>query len=397
MHAHSRLTRRQLSLGTSAAVTASLFPDLGETSAQPASPTLREVADELGFGIGCAMSSRALSGRSYRELVSSQFNVAANAGLHFAWIRPTERLSTFSASDAIDQFAESHDMQMDLYHAIWGRQTGFLPDYILEKIPTGELDVLEVVAAHVTEMGKQYEGRIHTWSVVNEPFSDWGGYKSEQVIGTDEQGNPIQEWGFWNVHSPWSTGEDPDYIEVAFHTAHEVAPNARLMLNEYAAETFNAKSETMYWAVVRQLNRGVPIHTIGLQGAFDMVQVISTLGITGAAENMGANVQRFLDLGLEVDITELQIFVDGLIHSWGMSVNDAYIQQAELVRAIMATCASPEFPRIKRITIFGANDDTHWHNTANRPDSDPTLFAGTDMKHSGRALLDGLIRLRDAQ
>ena len=64
-------------------------------------------------------------------------------------------------------------------------------------------------------------------------------------------------------------GDSYDYIEIAFQTAHEADPDARLILNDYSLEANGNKAITMYNMVKQLLEEGVPIDGIGLQMHID--------------------------------------------------------------------------------------------------------------------------------
>src|SRR5262249_56474309 len=68
------------------------------------------------------------------------------------------------------------------------------------------------------QLAGRYRGRIHSWDVVNEPIEPKDGrpdgLRTEVFLET----------------------LGPEYLDLAYHTAREVDPNARLVVNEYDVE-----------------------------------------------------------------------------------------------------------------------------------------------------------------
>lgn len=73
------------------------------------------------------------------------------------------------------------------------------------------------------------------------------------------------------------------YIAEAFRLANAADPSAKLYINDYSIEGFNAKSNAMYELVKRLKAQGVPIHGVGFQGHLIVGQV---------PNDLQANLQR---------------------------------------------------------------------------------------------------------
>ncbi len=131
---------------------------------------------------------------------------------------------------------------------------------------------------HITNVATHYKGKIYAWDVVNEAFADGGG-------GGRRDSN-LQRTG-------------NDWIEVAFRTARAADPAAKLCYNDYNTDGVNAKSTGVYNMVQDFKARGVPIDCVGFQSHFN-----SGSPYPG---DYRANLQRFANLGVDVQITELDI------------------------------------------------------------------------------------------
>jgi endo-1,4-beta-xylanase len=211
----------------------------------------------------------------------------------------------------------------------------------------------------------RYQGRVPIWDVVNEAVADGGAGLRD---------------------TPWLQWIGEDYIELAFQFAHEADPDARLFYNDYGADGMNAKSDAIYALVSDLLARGVPIHGVGLQGHIN-------LGSTGPGgqntpELLGANIQRFCELGLEVQITELDV-------SYAQPASDEVFQSmAGDYRNVIGTCLESEY--CTAVVVWGVADPLSWlrsrEDTVN-PNMEPLLFdANYQPKLAYTAVADLLAR-----
>ncbi|MGW4943628.1 non-reducing end alpha-L-arabinofuranosidase family hydrolase, partial [Actinoplanes sp. NPDC004185] len=111
----------------------------------------------------------------------------------------------------------------------------------------------------------------------------------------------------------------------------------------------NAKSTGIYNMVRDFKSRGVPIDCVGFQ---------SHLG-TGIDSTYQANLQRFADLGVDVQITELDVAQGG--------------NQANIYATVTKACLAVS--RCTGITAWGIRDSDSW-----RPGENPLLFDGSGNK-----------------
>ena len=180
------------------------------------------------------------------------------------------------------------------------------------------------VINHVTQVATHYRGKIYAWDVVNEAFADGGG-------GGRRDSN-LQRTG-------------NDWIEAAFRAARAADPGAKLCYNDYNTDGINAKIDGIYNMVQDFKSRGVPIDCVGFQ---------SHLG-TSVPGDYQANLQRFADLGVDVQITELDI-------TPGSNQANTYAHGHRACTAIS---------RCTGITVWGIRDSDSWRGSDN-----PLLFDG---------------------
>ena len=130
---------------------------------------------------------------------------------------------------------------------------------------------------HIQTIAGRYEGKINAWDVVNEAISD----------KEDEFYRP----------SIWYRICGEEFIEKAFQYAHEADPNALLFYNDYN-EINPVKREKIYTLVQNLKSKGIPIDGVGLQGHWSIYEP--------TAEVLETTMKRFSQLGVKVQITELE-------------------------------------------------------------------------------------------
>jgi endo-1,4-beta-xylanase len=179
---------------------------------------------------------------------------------------------------------------------------------------------------HITTVMRHYQGKIHSWDVVNEAFQDGGSGARRSSPFQDRLGN--------------------GFIEEAFRTARAADPAAKLCYNDYNTDGQNAKSNAVYAMVSDFRNRGVPIDCVGFQSHFNAQSPVPS--------DYRQNLQRFADLGVDVQITELDIEGSGTA-------------QANSYRTVTETCLAVS--RCTGITVWGIPDMYSWRASAT-----PLLF-----------------------
>jgi endo-1,4-beta-xylanase len=191
---------------------------------------------------------------------------------------------------------------------------------------------------HIQKVVGRYRGRIRDWDVVNEAVDD-------------EQKDGMRRDSFWYR----TIG--PDYIALAFKTAHEVDPDALLYYNDFSNEGKGKKSDLVYKLLQDLKRQGVPIDGIGWQ-------MHLPAGFKMKPEHR-ENAQRLVELGLELAITELDVRVKM------PPTPDALTRQAETYRDVANFCLTQ--PRCGALITWGFTDKHSWV---------PSVFPG-----EGNALL----------
>jgi len=184
-------------------------------------------------------------------------------------------------------------------------------------------ELIEVLREHITTVVGRYRGRIAAWDVVNEAIDEDGELRDTlwlRVIG-------------------------PEYIEMAFRWAHEADPEAQLFYNDYAGEGVNRKSNAIYAMVRNLLEQDVPIHGVGLQ-------MHVTVSNSPRSQDVQANLERLAGLGLEVQITEMDVRIPGEPSERTLA------QQAEVYGSMMDVCLEAE--NCSAFVLWGFTDRHSW-------------------------------------
>jgi endo-1,4-beta-xylanase len=260
-----------------------LAPGMASLSAQdPVS--LAQVYKDY-FLIGVAVSPRALK-TDEAALITAQFNsMTAENAMKMGPIHPREKEYNWAGGDSIAAFAKRNNMKLRGHTLCWHNQT---PPWLF-KTENGDTVtkavLLDRLKEHITAVVSRYKGSIYAWDVVNEAISD----------RTGEYLRP----------SIWQRICGDEYITKAFEYAHATDPDALLFYNDYN-ETNPEKREKIYRLVKSLKDAGVPIHGVGLQGHWSIYEP--------TAEVLDQTLHRFSDLGLQVQITELDISIHAKEH-----------------------------------------------------------------------------------
>lgn len=317
--------------------------------------TLREAADARGFDIGAAVAATPLRNeRGYRRILREQFNaVTAENAMKMGPLRPEPGVYDFADADAIVDFGTTYDMTVRGHTLVWHNQTPtwFEPwTYTDDQLRTFLRD-------HVHTVAGRYSGRVDAWDVVNEAVDDDGTMRE----------------------TVWYDAMGEQYLDLAFEWANEVAPDADLYYNDYGADAVNEKSDAIYDLVERLLERDVPIDGVGLQ--------LHALGDHPDPESIAKNVRRFQELGLDVQITEMDV----AFHRDDPPA-DAAERQAEYYREIVETCLDIG---VETLVVWGVTDASSWirnfKDFGERYTGDPLLFDDRNSpKPAHAAVLDAL-------
>ena len=285
------------------------------------SPTLATSARRHNLLIGTAVNIDALEeDQQYRCHLAREFNlVTAENVMKLSWLQPRPREFDFTQADQLVAFAAQHNMAVRGHTLVWHWS---LPDW-LEQQDWSRDELMAYLEHHIKTVVGRYRGQIVAWDVVNEAIADDGSLRD----------------------TLWLRGIGPDYIEMAFRWAHEADPDALLIYNDYGGEGLNRKSDAIYQLVQSLLASDVPIHGVGLQ-------MHVAVNAAPDHEDIAANMARLADLGLQVQITEMDVRI-----RQPAIAGDAE-QQAQVYQAMLQTCLNAD--NCNTFVTWGYTDRYSW-------------------------------------
>ncbi len=284
-----------------------------------AADTLGAAAAENGRYYGTAVAGSHLGEQDYVSTLNREFDsVTAENEMKWDATEPSQGQFNFSAGDRIAQHAASQGMQLRGHTLVWHSQ---LPGWV------NSGNAAQAMEGHINGLMEHYAGQAAIWDVVNEAL--------------EENGSRRQ--------SPFQQAMGDDFIAQAFRLADAADPSAKLCYNDYNLENPGAKQDAAYNLVRDLLADGVPIDCIGFQGHFNSGNPVPS--------NFHETLQRFADLGVDVEITELDIAGSGS-------------SQAQQYQGVTQACLAVE--RCTGITVWGVTDKYSW-----RAQDTPLLFDGS--------------------
>ncbi|MEV5351369.1 endo-1,4-beta-xylanase [Streptomyces achromogenes] len=314
------LPRRTAGAVTTALLAATMVTALSH-SATAAEDTLGSAAAAKGRYFGTAVAANHLGESAYAGTLDREFNaVTPENEMKWDATEPTRNTFTFGAADQIAAHAQSQGMKLRGHTLVWHSQ---LPSWVSG---LGASDLRTAMNNHITQVMQHYKGKIYAWDVVNEAFQDGTSGARRSSPFQDKLGN--------------------GFIEEAFRTARTADPDAKLCYNDYNTDGVNAKSNAVYAMVKDFKARGVPIDCVGFQSHFNSASPVPS--------DYQANLQRFADLGVDVQITELDIEGSGTAQAGNY---------ANVVKACLAVT------RCTGITVWGITDKYSWRSSGT-----PLLF-----------------------
>lgn len=288
-------------------------------AAQP----LRLMGDRQGICIGSAVDPSRFSDGAYVTTLAREFSqVEPENAMKFGPIHPQPGTYNFGPADAIVSFAQTNHMVVRGHTLVWYQQN---PSWVTSGNSPAQLTA--ILQDHIRTVVGRYAGQVYAWDVVNEAFNDDGTLR--QTLWAAAFGGA-------------------GYIEQAFQRAHAADPGARLFYNDYSADATNPKSDAIYQMARDFKARGVPIDGIGLQ-----MHLTTSIG---SPASMESNLRRLTELGLEVQITELDVRLP--VDSFGNASDADLAAQARIYHDVTALCL--RFSNCTAIQTWGFTDKYSW-------------------------------------
>jgi endo-1,4-beta-xylanase len=232
------------------------------------------------FTVGVAVSPRALKTDEAFLILKHFASMTPENAMKMGPIHPRENDYFWNDADSIAAFAKKNHLQLRGHTLCWHNQT---PRWMFTNAAGDTVSkevLLRRLKDHITTVVNRYKGTVYAWDVVNEAISD----------------RP----GEYLRNSAWYRICGEEFIAKAFEYAHAADPDALLFYNDYN-EINPVKREKIYKLVKDLKDAGVPIHGVGLQGHWAINEP--------SEQELDKTLGRFAELGLKIQVTELDISV----------------------------------------------------------------------------------------
>jgi endo-1,4-beta-xylanase len=270
-------------------------------------------------------------------------------------LQPSEGRFNFTRADALVDYAAKNGKKTRGHVLVWHQQ---VPSWMFQGSgPNGLASRAELYARmenHIKTVAGRYRGKVDSWDVVNEVIDEDGSLRNSKYL---------------------QIAQSREYIANAFRWAHEADPNAKLFINDFNVEAAGAKQDGYYKLIQDLLAEGVPIHGVGLQCH------ISVSWPTVA--DLRNAIRRFAALGLEVQITELDMSIYANSgEAKKRADREVLLAQAFKYRALFDMFREEaRAGNLAMVVLWGIADDDTWLN--NHPvtgRTDYPLFFGKDLR-----------------
>ncbi len=316
---------------------------------------LKEVY-ENDFLIGTAISAEDMDGVRF-DMLKLHHNVvtAANAMKPDAMQR-MKGTFTFDGADKLVDKALAEGIKVHGHTLVWHQQS---PEWLNttkdaegKTIPLSREEALDNLRTHITTVMEHFGNKVISWDVVNEGMND-------------NPSNPT-DWRKALRQSPWYQAIGDDYIEQAFLAAREVLDahpdwDITLYYNDYNED--NQNKATAIYSMVKELNEKYAVDHPGKL-------LIDGVGMQGHhnsrtnPENVKLSLEKFISLGVEVSITELDVQSGN-----NFTLTEEEAEYQAYLYAQMFKTFRENSDHIARVTLWGIDDGTSWRSSTN-----PLLF-----------------------
>ncbi|MFX0061213.1 MAG: endo-1,4-beta-xylanase [Candidatus Hermodarchaeota archaeon] len=343
-----------------------VFEDVGKIWTEPRnefnlSDTLAALADNNNLNISSVVAHWETNDPLYLRTALRELNTFV-VGYEGSWdyMHPERDRYRFDEVDNLIRMAKAHNKSV-----IWGPFvlwcTGY-PEWLATYIP-GSIDqethfnrteLLDILDDHIETVIGRYKDDVDAWYIGNELIHSPAYFEAPYTY--DNYTTELR-------HTFWYDVIGSDYIAYAFNKTREVAPEAKLFLNDAFwwgenPKLAEARCDFFYDLVVDLLAQGVPLDGVGLQYYAEVEVVVrnpadqtSDLYFRDEIwEQRHQEIQRFLDLGIEVHISETGIRI------WDPVTPEELQGQAEIYQKTLELAL--QYENVTTFIPFGLTDKT---------------------------------------
>ncbi|QAY58925.1 hypothetical protein ET475_02195 [Microbacterium protaetiae] len=328
--------------------------------------SLTPLKDSVDFPVGVAVDERETTGAAAQLLLHHFDQITPENHMKVeAWYDADHHFVRSSQATALLDFAQANGLRLYGHVLVWHSQT---PEWFFQDDSGREL-----TSSTADKQILRDRLKTHIFDVAKSIADDYGLYGSAT--------NPMVAWDVVNEvvadqatddglrTSRWHDVLGEEYIPLAFEYADEAfnktyaAPGTdrpvKLFINDYNTE--QDRKGAQYEALVKRLlAAGVPVDGVGHQFHVSATTPISSLR---------AALQRFSGLGLQQEITELDVTITSADQPNLIRQGYYYRDLFDVLRAYQA--AAPADEKLFSVTLWGLDDARSW-----RSEQKPLLFDG---------------------
>ena len=285
------------------------------------------------FPIGVSVSPASLAGEESVLILQNFGSLSPENVMKSGLIHPRENSYAWDNADRIVNFAQQNGLLMRGHTLCWHQQTPAWLFKDTEGRPVSKAVLLARLKEHISTVVSRYKGNIYAWDVVNEAIDD-------------------KDSVFFRA-SDWYKICGEEFIADAFRWAHEADPKALLFYNDYDTESPGKRDKI--FNLLRKLKADrVPIDGIGLQGHWNLT--------TPTEQTLRESIEKFASLGLQVQITELDVSVyapaekDAANHLFTAEREQKQLEQYKMVFRVLREYKK----QITGVTFWNVSDRSSW-------------------------------------
>jgi endo-1,4-beta-xylanase len=241
--------------------------------------------------------------------------------------------------DAIARWALENGIAIRGHTLYWARNRWFpqwLLDYDFGANPVQEAERL--MSEHIRTVCERYNGVITSYDVVNEAIDH-------------ETNAPIE------TSMSKAMGSVEATLDLAFHTARDVLPDAELVYNDYMSWEPDHRKHCA--DVLRLLEgfrkRDIPVDTFGIQSHIEIYSIDPASGVSPYLEREWVQfIDEVVAMGYKLIITEFDVKDKAL--TGDIAIRDAKI--AEYTRRYMDVML--DYPEMGDVLAWGMVDGFNW-------------------------------------
>ena len=269
-------------------------------------PSLAETYKDY-FMIGNVMSAHQTADTELTAMYKHHYNlVTAENDMKPLYLSPAKSQYNFTNADTLINWAAANNLKVHGHTLVWHSQSAAWLTTGADGKPLTRAEARANMEEYITKVAGHFRGKVISWDVVNEAFSDGSGIPAnwKDALRKDAPWYLAYENG-----ADQSKGESgADYIYDAFVFTRLTDPEATLFYNDYN-ETDSWKREAMAM-MAEELNAKWKTDKRNTQPDRLLIEVLGMQAHYWTANNVyavDAAIGRFIKAGVKVAVTELDI------------------------------------------------------------------------------------------